>query len=59
MAGLYGQGAGPIIPPGEAWNYFNRLNRRLAIEAYPVEAQPLVSQVKAEPTTADLQKLFD
>jgi hypothetical protein len=59
MSGLYGQGAGPIIPPGEAWNYFNRLNRRLGIEAYPVEVEPLISQVKTEPTTAELQKLFD
>ena len=50
MSGLYAQGVGPIVPPGEAWNYFNRLNRRLAIEAYPVEVEPLLTQVKAEPT---------
>jgi hypothetical protein len=58
-AGLYAQGFGPIVPPGEAWNLYNRLNRRLAIEAYPIEVEPLVAQVKAEPTAVELQKLFD
>lgn len=47
------------IPPGELWNYFNRLNRRVSIEAYPVEVAPLVNEVKAEPSAAEIQKLFD
>jgi hypothetical protein len=47
------------IPPGELWDYFNRLNRRVSIEAYPVEVAPLVAQVKGEPSAAELQKLFD
>jgi hypothetical protein len=59
MSGLAVQGVMPIVPPGEAWNYFNRLNRRLAIEAYPLEVEPFVAQVKDEPTPAEVQKLFD
>jgi hypothetical protein len=38
---------------------FNRLNRRLSIEAYAVDVASLVSQVKTEPTPAEVQKLFD
>src|SRR5262245_58822262 len=38
-AGLFSHGMMPIVPPGEAWEMFNRLNRRVAIEAYPVEVQ--------------------
>jgi hypothetical protein len=59
VAGLYAHGVGPIVPPGEAWELFNRLNRRLTIEAYPIDVASRVVQVKAEPTAADLQKLFD
>ena len=59
MTGLYAQGAGPIVPPGEAFSLYGRLNRRFAIEAFPVEVQPFVSEVKAEPTPAEIQKLFD
>ena len=30
-------GVGPIVPPGEAFELFNRLNRRFSIEAYPID----------------------
>lgn len=59
MAGLYAQGVGPIVPPGEAFELFSRLNRRLAIEAYPVEVKPLVAEVKGEPSQAELEKIFE
>lgn len=58
-AGLYAQGVGPIVPPGEAFALFNRINRRFTIEAYPVEVQQFVSDVKEEPSPAEAQKLFD
>lgn len=47
------------IPPGELWDFFNRLNRRVSIEAYPIDVSHLVAQVKGEPTAAELQTLFD
>lgn len=47
------------IPPGELWGYFNRLNRRVSIEAFPVEVAAFVEKVPGEPTQAELQKLFD
>ncbi len=59
MSGLYAQGVGPIVPPGEAFEMFNRLNRKLAIEAYPVEVAAFIDKVKGEPSAAELQKLFD
>jgi hypothetical protein len=59
MSGLYAQGVGPIVPPGEAFEMFNRLNRKLSIEAYPVEVAAFVGEVKGEPSAAELQKLFD
>lgn len=59
LSGLYAQGVGPIVPPSEAFDLFNRINRRFTIEAYPVETAQFVSQVKGEPTAAEIQKLFD
>jgi hypothetical protein len=43
LAGLYAQGVGPIVPPGEAFELFSRINRRYSIEAYPIDVQPLAS----------------
>lgn len=59
LSGMYAQGVGPIVPPGQAFELFNRLNRRFAIEAYPVETSNFISQVKEEPTAKELQALFD
>jgi hypothetical protein len=47
------------VPPAALWDYFNRLNRRVTIEAFPIEVAPLVTQVKAEPSAAELQTLFE
>ncbi len=53
-------GAGMFaIPPGAMWDYFNRLNRRVSIEAYPVDVEPLIKEVKKEPTQAELNALFE
>jgi len=59
MAALYAQGVGPIVPPGEAYDLFNRINRRFSIEAYPIDAKSFVSEVKGEPSAAEIQKLYD
>lgn len=60
MSGLYAQGARmPMVPPGEAFEMFNRLNRKLTIEAYPIEVSSYVGQVKGEPTNDEVQKLFE
>jgi hypothetical protein len=53
QAGLY------AMPPAQMWEYHNRLNRRVVVEAYPVEVQPLVDQVKETPTEAELRTLFE
>jgi hypothetical protein len=59
LAGYYAHGVGPIVPPGEAYDLFNRLNRRLTIEAYPVDVASFIDQVKEEPPAAEVQRLFD
>lgn len=59
MSGLTAPRVGPIVPPGQAWELFNRLNRRVTIEAYPVEVQPLISQVREEPTEAEIEALYE
>jgi hypothetical protein len=53
QAGLY------AMPPGQMWEYHNRLNRRVVVDAYPVEVQPFVVQVKETPTEAELRALFE
>jgi hypothetical protein len=59
LTGLYAQGVGPIVPPGEAFELFNRINRRFTIDAFPIDVQPLVKDIKGEPSAAEIQKLFD
>jgi hypothetical protein len=59
-SGLYSQGIGmPIVPPAEAFDMFNRLNRKLAIEAYPIEVESYLKEVKGEPTNTEVEKLFN
>jgi hypothetical protein len=53
QAGLAG------IPPGQMWDYHNRLNRRFVIEAYPVEVAPFGAQVQGEPTDPELRAIFE
>jgi hypothetical protein len=59
MTGLYAHSVGPIIPPGEAFELFNRINRRYTIEAFPLPVEHFVKDVKGEPSAAEIQKLFD
>ncbi|MCU0876391.1 MAG: hypothetical protein MUF06_01180 [Pirellulaceae bacterium] len=46
------------VSPAAAWEYHNRLNRRFAIEAYPVETAAFVSKVTETPSDAVLRDLF-
>src|SRR5437868_1403301 len=59
LAGLYAHSVGPIVPPGEAFELFNRINRRFSIEAFPIDVQPIAKDVRGEPSAAEIQKLFD
>jgi hypothetical protein len=47
------------ITPDSAWDYFNRMHRRLKVELLPFSADELKSDVKEEPTAAEVQQLFD
>jgi hypothetical protein len=46
------------VSPAAAWEYHNRLNRRFAIEAYPVETAAFVSKVTETPSDTVLRDLF-
>ncbi len=60
QAGLADIAQGELtITPGQAWDYHNRLNRRFVIEAYPVDVAGFGAQVRAEPTEAELDALFE
>lgn len=48
-----------LLPPGEMWDAYEKLNRRLTIEAYPFEAKDFVSKVTEEPKESELQALFE
>jgi hypothetical protein len=47
------------LPPGQAYEYFNRLNRRVKAEVLPLKVEDYIGQVKAEPTEAQIQALYD
>jgi hypothetical protein len=46
------------VSPAAAWDYHNRLNRRFAIEAYPVETAAFVGKVTETPSDSVLRELF-
>lgn len=48
-----------LLPPGEMWLAYEKLNRRVTIEAYPLAVEDFVSKVTEEPKDAELQKLFE
>jgi hypothetical protein len=48
-----------LATPSEMWSAYEKLNRRVTIEAFPLHVQDFVSQVKAEPKDAELLKLFE
>ncbi|MCA9197037.1 MAG: SurA N-terminal domain-containing protein [Planctomycetales bacterium] len=49
-----------ILPstPGQAWDYYQRLNRRVAIAAVPFAASEYVSQV-SEPSSGEIRELYE
>ncbi|WP_425613693.1 hypothetical protein NA78x_003531 [Anatilimnocola sp. NA78] len=48
-----------LLPPGEMWNVYERFNRKVKIEAFPLNVADFVAQVKTEPTDAQLRELFE
>ncbi|QDU28361.1 hypothetical protein ETAA8_34610 [Anatilimnocola aggregata] len=48
-----------LLPPGEMWNLYERFNRKVAIQAYPLEVTKFLEQVKTQPTEEELKKLFE
>ncbi len=56
-AGLYVAPYG-TVPPVQAWDYFQRLNRRVKIEAVALDVDDYVSKV-GEPTEPQLKTLYE
>ncbi len=46
------------VPPGEAWDYYRRLNDVIQAELYPVPVADFVDQTP-DPSDAELQKFYD
>lgn len=46
-------------PPGRTWRDFLKLNETAKVEAFPVFVDDYVSQVKGEPTDAEIQAIFE
>lgn len=58
LAGLNSSGR-PIMSPGLAWQYFERINRQARIEGFPVVVADYLANVKEEPSEAEITELFE
>ncbi|MCH5376771.1 MAG: hypothetical protein JJ992_22625, partial [Planctomycetes bacterium] len=47
------------ITPADAWDCFNRLNRRVQAELLPFPVEDFVSKVTAEPTADEVKHLYE
>ncbi len=54
---LFQRGIAPL-PPATSWDYFQRLNRQVSIEAVPFPVANYVSQV-AQPSTQEIAALYE
>ena len=50
---------GEAVTPYTAWQYHERLRRRVKAEVAPLEVASFKSQVKTEPTSAQIQALYE
>jgi len=46
------------MPPGYAWDYFNRLNRRIKAEVLPLDVNEFKAEVSDEPSDAEVEELY-
>lgn len=48
-----------VLPPSEAFIYFERLNRESQIESFPVKVDDFLAKVTTEPSEKEIQELFE
>jgi hypothetical protein len=53
-----GQRAGAVVP-GEEWENFKRIYRRVSVEAIPINVADFEADVKENPTEAELKELYE
>ncbi len=58
LVGLNASG-NPILSPGQAWQYFERVSRQVRIEAFPVLVSDFIDKVKEEPSESEVEALFE
>jgi hypothetical protein len=46
------------MPPGDAWDYFNRSNRRIKAEVLPLAVSDFKAKVKGDPSDAEVEELY-
>ncbi len=54
----YGQRAAAVTP-GEEWENFKRIYRRVSIEALPINVADFEGDVKGEPSDAELKEIYE
>ena len=47
------------MTPGVAWDYYNRLNRRVKAEVLPLKVADFTDKVESVPTDIEVQRLYD
>jgi len=47
------------MPPDRAWEYFNRFNRQIEAEVYPVKAKDFDDKVTGEPKDSQVEALYE
>src|SRR5690606_19166320 len=48
-----------VLPPSEAFVYFERLNRESQIESFPVKVDDFLAKVTTEPSEKEIKELFE
>jgi hypothetical protein len=58
LAGLNASGR-PIMSPGQAWQYFDRLNRQVRMEGFPVLVADYLPKISEQPSEAEVTELYE
>ncbi len=52
-------GSQAAYPPGELWQYYQKLNRMVVCDILPVRAEDYLNQVAQSPSEAELRKIYE
>jgi len=58
LAGMNASGR-PIMSPGQAWQYFERLNRQVRLEGFPILVSDYLPKIAEQPSEAEITELYE